>query len=150
MGLLMGLVALNNLIDYRANWLFVQHVMRMDTIAADSTQRWRAVSAEPVQRLAYAAIIAVEGLSAVLLAVAAVRLFQRARDAASFERAAPLAVAGLTLAMLLYAVGFLAGGGEWFLMWQSKTWSGSDAAGRFFLVMAAVLLLLLSGRADAG
>jgi len=41
-------------------------------------------------------------------------------------------------------------GGEWFLMWQSKTWTGSDAAARMFLLNAAVLIVLLVGRRPPG
>ena len=52
--------------------------------------------------------------------------------------------------MLLYGGGFVAVGGEWFLMWQSKSWSGSDSAARAFILNAAVLIVLLAGRPPAG
>jgi predicted small integral membrane protein len=52
--------------------------------------------------------------------------------------------------MLLYGGGFIAVGGEWFLMWQSRSWGGSDAAARIFLLNAAVLIVLLAGRTPAG
>jgi predicted small integral membrane protein len=42
--------------------------------------------------------------------------------------------------MLLVA--FLTVGGEWFLMWQSKTWNGQEVAVRMFTVIGIVLLLL--------
>jgi predicted small integral membrane protein len=32
--------------------------------------------------------------------------------------------------------------GEWFDMWQSKTWNGQDAAFRFYISVLAVLILL--------
>jgi predicted small integral membrane protein len=147
--LLMGLVAFNNIVDYRDNWSFVQHVLGMDSIFPDSTQRWRAIHAAPVQQLFYLAIIATEALSGALLALGAVALFRCARAERGFDRALALPVAGLTLAMLLYGGGFLAVGGEWFLMWQSRTWGGDDAAARFFLVTAAVLIVLLAGRPRA-
>jgi predicted small integral membrane protein len=67
------------------------------------------------------------------------------------HRALALSVAELTLAMLLYGRGLASPvGGEWFLMWQSKSWSGSYAAARMFLLDAAVLIVLLAGRAPAG
>lgn len=149
MALLLCLIAFNNIVDYGDNWAFVQHVMGMDSIFPDSTQRWRAIHAAPVQQLFYLAIIATEALSAALLALGALALFRHARTERGFERALALPVAGLTLAMLLYGAGFLAVGGEWFLMWQSKTWGGDDAAARFFLVTAAVLIVLLAGRTRA-
>ncbi len=150
MALLLGLVAFNNIVDYGSNWAFVQHVLAMDTIFPDSTQRWRAIHSPQLQQLAYLAIITVEALSAGLLALGAATLFWRAGDAQGFAGALPLAVAGLTLALLLYGAGFLAVGGEWFLMWQSRSWGGSDSAARFFLVNAAVLIILLAERPPTG
>jgi predicted small integral membrane protein len=148
MALLLGLVAFNNIIDYRDNWTFVQHVMAMDTVFPDSTQRWRAIHSAPVQQLFYTAIIATEALSGGLLMVGAAALFRHARSESGFDRALALPVAGLTVAMLLYGGSFLAVGGEWFLMWQSRSWGGAEeAAARFFLLNATVLIILLMGRA---
>jgi predicted small integral membrane protein len=144
MALLMGLAAFNNIADYGGNWQFVRHVMAMDSIFPGSAQHWRAIGLDGPQRLAYAAILAVQVVSAALLAAGAVWLASRARSAAAFRAARPLAVIGLTVVMLLYGAGFLAVGGEWFLMWQSSGWNGTTAAGRFFLVAAAVLIVLLA------
>jgi predicted small integral membrane protein len=124
--------------------------MGMDSIFPDSTQRWRAIHSAPVQQLVYLAIITAEVLSAGLLTLGAAALFRQARSQSGFDRALDLSVAGLTLAMLLYGAGFIAVGGEWFLMWQSKSWSGSDSAARFFILNAAVLIALLVGRPSAG
>ena len=126
-GLLMALVALGNVLDYGSNWQFVRHVMAMDATFPTSTQHWRAITSEPLQRLAYLAIIAVQAVSAALLLLSAARLFARARSAAQFrDEAVPLAAAGLTLVMLIYGAGFLAIGGEWFEMWQAGSWNGHD------------------------
>ncbi len=130
MALLLGLVAFNNIVDYGDNWTFVQHVMGMDTVFPNSTQQWRAIHSAPVQQLFYLAIIATEALSGGLLLLGAAALFRQARSESGFDRALALPVAGLTVAMLLYGGGFVAVGGEWFLMWQSRSWGGSDAAAR--------------------
>jgi predicted small integral membrane protein len=150
MALLLGLVAFNNIVDYGDNWSFVQHVTAMDTVFPDSTQRWRAIHSAPVQQLFYLAIIGAEALSGGLLMLGAAALFRQARSESGFDRALALPVVGLTVAMLLYGGGFIAVGGEWFLMWQSRSWGGSDAAARLFLLNAAVLIVLLASRAPAG
>ena len=62
-------------------------------------------------------------------------------DAAGFQRARDWAVAGLTAGCLLWLVAFLSVGGEWFLMWQSKTWNGQEAAFRMFTVVGIILIL---------
>jgi predicted small integral membrane protein len=124
--------------------------MGMDSIFPDSTQRWRAIHSAPLQQLVYLSIITAEVLSAGLLTLGAAVLFRQARSERGFDRALGVSVAGLTLAMLLYGAGFIAVGGEWFLMWQSKSWSGSESAARFFILNAAVLIVLLAGRPPAG
>jgi predicted small integral membrane protein len=53
-----------------------------------------------------------------------------------------VAVAGLTLGFLLWQVGFVTIGGEWFGMWQSKDWNGVPSAFRFAMVIAAVLIFV--------
>jgi predicted small integral membrane protein len=42
----------------------------------------------------------------------------------------------------MWLVAFLSVGAEWFLMWQSKTWNGQEAAARMFEVVGIVLLYL--------
>ena len=36
--------------------------------------------------------------------------------------------------------GFMAVGGEWFLMWQSETWNGQEAAFRFYVTILLVVV----------
>ena len=52
------------------------------------------------------------------------------------------AIIGVTLAFLLWFSGFMVVGGEWFAMWQSKTWNGQEAAFRFYMTALAVLLFV--------
>jgi predicted small integral membrane protein len=92
---------------------------------------------------AYALIIATEGATAVLCWIGAARLLRHLRaDAATFNRAKTLAVLGLTLGFLLWQVGFMSIGGEWFGMWQSKEWNGVPSAFRFFITIVAVLIFV--------
>ena len=79
-----------------------------------------------------------------LLWVGAWKLFRALRKpAAEFNAAKQMAIGALTLSMLMWLVAFLSIGGEWFLMWQSHTWNGQDAAFRMFVVVGVVLLILL-------
>lgn len=142
------LVAFGNLTDYGSNWAFVQHVLAMDTIFPDSTLGWRAVTAGWAQTLAYWLIIAWELAAGLVLAWASLRLCAARRDAAAFRAARPLAILGLTLGILLYGLGFLVIGGEWFAMWQSPVWNGQDAAARFLILIGLVFLALLHEERD--
>ena len=68
------------------------------------------------------------------------RIFRR--SAVEFHQAKRMAILGLTLGLMMWLVAFLSVGGEWFLMWQSKTWNGQEAAFRMFTVLGIVLLLV--------
>jgi predicted small integral membrane protein len=146
-----SLVAFGNITDYGTNYAFVQHVLSMDTIFERSTIRYRAIESPALQQLAYALIIATEALTALLCWIGAFALLRRLRaDAAAFNRAKAFAVAGLTLGFLLWQVGFMTIGGEWFGMWQSKSWDGVPSAFRFVMVITAVLIFLVLPDDDIG
>ena len=141
--LLASLVSFGNLTDYTTNLAFVQHVLSMDNIYPFSTIRYRAITNPTLQHLAYAVIIAVEVIIAVLCWIGAILLAHCLRsDAAQFNRAKTFAIAGLTLGFLLWQVGFMSIGGEWFGMWQSQQWNGVPSAFRFMMTFAAVLIFV--------
>jgi predicted small integral membrane protein len=138
-----SIVAFGNITDYGTNFAFVQHVLSMDTIFQRSTTRYRAITSPALHHLAYAVIIATEALTAVLCWIGAVALWRKRRaDAATFNRAKTFAVAGLTVGFLLWQLGFMTIGGEWFGMWQSKSWNGVPSAFRFVMVTMAVLIFV--------
>lgn len=143
------LVAFGNVTDYGSNWAFVHHVLSMDTTFRDPDLMWRAVTDPAAQRAAYAAIIAWQGATALVCWLGALRLLAAAGAAPgrAFDRAKGVAVAGLTMGLLLYGLGFLVIAGEWFAIWQSETWNGQAAAGRF-LVFIGVVLVFLALRDD--
>ena len=146
-----SLVAFGNITDYGTNFVFVQHVLSMDTIFPSSTIKYRAITSPALHHAAYALIIATEAAVAVLCWIGAYALWRRLRaDAAAFNGAKTFAVAGLTLGFLLWQVGFMTIGGEWFGMWQSQQWNGVPSAFRFVVVIFAVLIFVAmrDGEAD--
>ncbi len=139
----LALVAFGNITDYGSNWVFVQHVLAMDSIFPDAGIHYRAIHAPLLQHIAYLLIIATETLAAVLCGLGAWRLWRaRSAPAALFHRAKRLAVAGLTLGLLLWLGGFMAIGGEWFGMWMSAQWNGLASAFRFVVVLLLALVHL--------
>jgi predicted small integral membrane protein len=142
-GLFSLLVGADNIIDYGTNYAFVEHVMAMDTVFPSSTLTWRAITSPALHHAAYALIIALELLTGGLCVAGAARLW-RARElpAARFNAAKDLAIAGLVCGFALWFFGFLTVGGEWFQMWQSKTWNGQEAAFRLVASIGLVLIFL--------
>ena len=143
-GVFFALVAYGNVTDYETNWHFVQHVLAMDTIFPDSTLRWRAITDPRLAAAAYRAIITWEAATAIVLLVAAGRMVRSASDSDRFAAAKPLAVAGLTMGLLLYGLGFLVIAGEWFAMWQSRDWNGTASASHFITLAGLTLLAVLA------
>lgn len=135
-------VALDNIIDYSANQVFVQHVLAMDTIEPRSPLMWRAVTDSRLVTLAYDLIIAWQAATAVMLCYAVIRLGAACGDRQRFTSAKPVALLGLTFGLLLYGLGFTVIGGEWFAMWQSQTWNGLEGAARFILLDGLVLVFI--------
>ncbi len=137
------LVALGNITDYGTNFAFVQHVLSMDTLFARSTITYRAITSAALHHAAYAAIIAVEGATAVLCWIGVAAMLRRRRASASaFHHAKTFAVAGLTLGFLIWQFGFMAIGGDWFGMWMSSQWNGVPSAFRFAMIIIGVLVFV--------
>jgi len=146
-----SLVVFNNLADYGSNYQFVNHVLRMDTLFSGESARWRALDSTALHHVFYCLIIFVEALVAVLCWTGGFRLYRSVTDAARFNKAKGIAIAGLTLGILLWFTGFITLGGEWFLMWQSTKWNGQQAAFRLVVVLGITLLYLVhaDGEGDA-
>ena len=62
-------------------------------------------------------------------------------SAVIFHASKNWAVAGITIGIVIWFLGFEVIGGEWFAMWQSPTWNGLAAAERMlsFLVLIGSL-----------
>ncbi|MFD6347569.1 DUF2165 domain-containing protein [Streptomyces roseolus] len=148
--LYMTLVAFGNITDFGTNQQFVQHVLSMDTTFKDPDLMWRAVESPALQNAAYVAVIVWEALAAlVLLAATWFWITGLRRDA--YDRARAASTVGLVMVLLLFGLGFLAIGGEWFAMWQSSDWNGLDAAARNVALAAFTLLVVhLPGVRRAG
>jgi predicted small integral membrane protein len=134
--LYIAFVAFGNITDFGTNQAFVQHVLAMDTTFKDDDLMWRAITSKGLQNAAYIAIIVWETVAALVL-VYSTWLWARRDDV----RARSVSTYGLLMLLLLFGAGFIAIGGEWFSMWQSKTWNGLDAATRVIVFSGFVLIV---------
>lgn len=138
------LVVFNNLTDFDSNYQFVHHVLSMDSTFPGNHAMGRALPSPTVHLVFYLSIIAWEIVTMALLWWAVAALLRAVRaPVPRFQAAKRIAVMALTLSMLMWLVAFLSVGGEWFLMWQSRTWNGQEAAFRMFAVVGIVLLILI-------
>ena len=137
-----SLVAFNNLTDYNSNFTLVAHVLMMDTTFPGNQGLWRAIYSPVIHHTVYGLIIGTEITIAVLCWLGGLRLYRSIQNPAAFNQAKGLAILGLTLGFLLWFTGFMTIGGEWFLMWQSETANGQQAAFRLAMIIAAILIYL--------
>jgi predicted small integral membrane protein len=138
-----SIVVLNNTTDYNSNFQFIRHVLMMDSTFPSNRGMWRAMNSPAWHTVFYLLTITWEISTMILCWWGGLRLAKAFREpTAVFNHAKNVAIAALTLSMLMWLVAFLSIGGEWFLMWQSKTWNGQDAAFRIFTVVGIVLLLV--------
>jgi predicted small integral membrane protein len=145
------LVAFDNITDYGTNYLFVQHVLSMDTTFPGNALMYRSITNPVIWQLAYAAIIAAEGVTGILFLAGAIRLFQvRNAPATIFNDAKVYVIAAATVAFLVWFFGFMVVAGEWFAMWQSAMWNGQEAAFRFYVAVLGVLMFVNQPDGDLG
>ena len=137
------LVTFTNITDYGSNYAFVQHVLSMDTTFPGNKAMYRAITNPALWTAAYWLIIAGEGITFVLLLAGGFAMLKALRaPALAFERSKRLTIAGATMGFLVWFFGFMVVGGEWFLMWQSETWNGQEAAFRFYVAVLGVLIFV--------
>lgn len=147
-GFLILLVALGNALDYGANFDVVQHILSMDMIP-DSPLKWRAITSPALHRLCYLFIIGVEFVSAAVTLYGAWALWQaRAGSAAAFNAAKSMAIAGLCTGFLLYLLGFMAVGGEWFQMWRAGVYNMQEPAFRFIGSVGIAMIFIALADVD--
>jgi predicted small integral membrane protein len=138
-----SLVVFNNVTDYGSNYEFVRHVLMMDSTFPANRGMWRAINAPLLHTAFYLSIITWEAVTMALCWWGGFRMIEALGGTASaFHQAKRVSIVALALGLLMWLVVFLAVGGEWFLMWQSKVWNGQDAAFRMFTVVGIVLVIV--------
>ncbi len=137
------LIVIGNTTDYFTNYQFVMHVMKMDTTFAGSPMRYRGINSVFLYHAGYMLIIMLEMVMAFCCIKGSWLLFRNLHStAAAFHAAKNWAVAGITVGIMIWFLGFEVIGGEWFAMWQSPSWNGLASAERIVGFLVLVLLLL--------
>ncbi|MEL6253925.1 MAG: DUF2165 domain-containing protein [Bacteroidota bacterium] len=142
-GFYMFLVAFNNISDYNSNFAFVSNVMGMTDTFSETPPAYRTISSSTAHHIFYIMIILTE-LSIMLLCFKGVWELWKTRKETNklFIQAKKFGIYALLLGLILWFSGFIAVGGEWFMMWQSETWNGNPTAFRNSILFMAVLIHL--------
>ncbi|MCA0345945.1 MAG: DUF2165 domain-containing protein [Actinobacteria bacterium] len=136
-------VLMGNLMDYDSNYQFVKHVLSMDTTFEGNALMWRAITIPWMWTVGYIGIILAEAVFAALGLIGGIKLFlRRDADAATFNRAKSWGYGAYGVGFLIWFIGFIVIGSEWFAMWQSSTWNGKDTAMPLAILWAGFAVLL--------
>ena len=136
-------VLMGNLMDYDSNYQFVKHVLSMDTTFEGNALMWRAITVPWMWTVGYIGIILAEAVFAALGLIGGINLFlRRDADAATFNRAKSWGYGAYGVGFLIWFIGFIVIGSEWFAMWQSSTWNGKDTAMPLAILWAGFAVLL--------
>ena len=143
------IVAFDNVTDYVTNFEFVRHVLSMDTTFPENALLYRRITSPVLWNLTYWLIILGEGLTSLSLVLAAIGLLRRLRsNGADFDRAKRLVFIGSAIGFVVWFFGFMVVAGEWFAMWESRSWNGQEAAFRFYMTILAVLIFVNQSDGD--
>lgn len=144
LALYVTMIFLGNILDYNTNYQFVKHVLAMDTTFPGNDLMWRSITDESLVTLAYWGIIATEGVIAALAWVASAKMCRQFNKAAErFDGAKTAGFYAFMGAILLWFVGFICFGSEWFAMWQSHDWNGKQTAMDIVTVVGIFLLIYM-------
>ena len=142
--LFFSIVAFDNIVDPKTNWLFVQHVLSMDTTFHEPVLMSRAINNPMLQHAAYYVIIFWESMTALVCWLGEFFLLRAlSKSDQQFQASKKCALIGLSLGFILYMFGFMIVASEWFAMWQSSTWNGQRTAGLFVTLILFVMLFLI-------
>lgn len=137
------LIVIGNTTDYFTNYLFVEHVLKMDIIFPGSHILYRSIHSTFIFHASYIFIIAMEAAMTFCCIKGSWLLFKNLKSSATqFHAAKNWAIAGITIGICIWFLGFEVIGGEWFAMWQSHIWNGLGSAERIVSFLVLVLILL--------
>ncbi|CAA0121814.1 Uncharacterised protein [BD1-7 clade bacterium] len=142
-GLFAFLVCINNLFYPSVNLQLASQVLMMDAVA-ETLPTWRALPQQAVT-FAFGVIVFSQAVISLLCTIAGVQLLRyRRSDASLYDRWVSCAGWGLVLAVMLWFVGFIAIGGEWFMSWTlSASGRGSISSAFRFSSIALFILIFI-------
>ena len=137
------LAGIDNVVDYQANFPFVQHVLMMDTTFRAPSVMSRAITSPWLHHAAFVSIIVAEIGVGLIAGFGALRMMMAGRDVRAFAAAKDIASVGLMLAVFIWFGGFLVIAGEWFVMWQSSQYNAQAAAFQYVVPYLLILAIVL-------
>lgn len=145
--LLAGLPGVSNVLDYGVNLVNVQHVLSMDEhIIETSAKTWKAINSPFIHQLFYLLIICGELITLVLGIWGSIDLWRSRHNVQAFNKNKVKGIWALNTGILVFLLGFMVVGGEWFMMWLAPEWNSQQSA--FRIVVPFMLALIFISMKD--
>ncbi len=139
-----SILTFGNLTDYGSNFEFLSHVFAMDTTYPGNHLMYRSVTNPIIVTAFYWLTILGEIQTSILFGVATRALWVARKDSPeAFQKAKRHAVMATLSGFVVWYIGYMVIGGEWFAMWQSATWNGQQGAFRDYASLLIILLVIL-------
>lgn len=123
------LVMMQNFFDYNSNYVYVAHILSMDTITANENIMYRAIKSPYLHHRIYWFIITMEVTYTVLCLMGTYHMYRKINDSAeAFHEAKKFSIMGILVAIFIYYVCLQTVGTEWFDMDTSKAWNAKEWA----------------------
>ncbi|WP_085578743.1 MULTISPECIES: DUF2165 domain-containing protein [unclassified Pseudomonas] len=137
------LIVFSNLTDYQSNYIFLGHILSMDTTGSHLT--YRAITSDMMHHRIYWMIMTLETIFTSSCLLGCYQLFRQLNASPEqFHEAKKYAVLGFLVALFVYYFCLQVVGNEWFDMDQSNDWNAMMWAQSIvdFLIPALIYLVL--------
>jgi len=137
-------VGIDNLLNFNANYQFVQHVLAMNSMQLwfdASTLEYRTVTNPTIQLISYTIIIFAELLAGIFGLIGSIIMVKNINKA-DFSQGQAYFLFGGSVAIALWYLGFAVIDGEWFSMWANQ-WNGQMKAYTFATSILVSMIYVL-------
>lgn len=141
-GVFFLLTSYGNFVDFQTNFIYIKHIISMDTTFQRPQLISRAITDTNKQLIIYQLIIAFQGITAFCCLLSSLLLARSVFHKASLKRTKLIATVSLFLGFCYFFLGFIIMGGEWFCMWQSHVANSQVMASLFSILILMIILFL--------
>ena len=139
------LIGIDNLLNFNANYKFVQHVLAMNSVQPwfdASTLEYRTVTNPTIQLISYTSIIFAELLAGIFGLIGSIVMAKNINHI-GFSQGQACFLFGGSVAIALWHLGFAVIGGEWLSMGENQ-WNGQMKAYTFatFILVSMIYVLI--------